>query len=153
MHLPVSPVLLWFLVGIGFYALELALPGFVVFFFGIGAWCAALTIFFVDISLSVQLIIFILTSLASLFFFRSFLRNVFLGESKEDQSDTAFDREHATGVVTETILPPADGKIQFAGTYWRASAQETLEVGTVVEVVEQNNLHLKVRPMKSIGEK
>jgi len=33
--------LLWFLLGLGVMALELVLPGFVIIFFGIGAWITA----------------------------------------------------------------------------------------------------------------
>ena len=36
------PVLFWFLFGIFCLVLELVMPGFFIFFFGLGAWCAAL---------------------------------------------------------------------------------------------------------------
>jgi len=37
-----SPALIWFLIGIGFLIAELALPGFVLIFFCLGSWVAAL---------------------------------------------------------------------------------------------------------------
>jgi membrane protein implicated in regulation of membrane protease activity len=58
--LSLSPVLLWFLAGLVFFALELLLPGLIVFFFGIGAWCAALAVYCLPMSLSGQLLVHIL---------------------------------------------------------------------------------------------
>ena len=37
-----KPELVWFIAGLGLFLLELVLPGFVIFFFGIGAWVTAL---------------------------------------------------------------------------------------------------------------
>ena len=62
----VSPVLAWFLLGILLFALELALPGMIVFFFGVGAWCAALAVFLLPMSLASQLLVFLITSLVAL---------------------------------------------------------------------------------------
>ncbi len=143
--LPVSPALFWFLIGIGFYALELALPGFIIFFFGIGAWCSALAAYALDISLSVQLIIFIVMSLISLLALRSTLKKIFSGDTKAGTDTTDLASSAATGVVTEKIMPPAKGTIKYAGTFWQASAEEPVEVGTVVEIVEQQDLLVKVR--------
>jgi len=66
-----SSELLWFVVGLVFMLAELALPGFVIIFFGIGAWvtavCVALGI--VD-SFNGQLAIFLISSILTLVLFR-----------------------------------------------------------------------------------
>lgn len=146
--LPVSPVLIWFIIGIVFYALELAMPGFIVFFFGIGAWCVALTVWLFDLTLALQLIFFIAASLFSLIALRSYVKNLFSGDASEGTDNADFSASTATGVVTETINPPAEGKIKYSGTFWRAAAEEEIERGTIVEVIEQQDLLVKVKPIK-----
>lgn len=72
-----SPVLIWFLLGIGFFVAELILPGFIMFFFGIGAWCVAAVLAMAGLSLNTQLSVFLVSSLISLFLLRSWLRSIF----------------------------------------------------------------------------
>ena len=152
-ELPISPILTWFLLGIALFSIELAIPGFIIFFFGIGAWCTALGVYILDLSLTGQLILFLITSLISLIALRSYLKNVFLGEVKEEPDSVTLDPAPSTGTVTAAITPPAEGEIKYAGSFWRASAEEQIAVGTVVEVVEQNDLLVKVRPLKNTGDK
>jgi len=116
--MPISPVLAWFLVGIACYVVELVLPGFIIFFFGIGAWCVALVLAVADISLTVQLVIFLACSLVSLGLFRSWLRSVFLGGAREEDDSVNVDPASATGVVTEAIVPPAEGQVKYGGSFW-----------------------------------
>ena len=61
-RLPVS-ALLWFLFGLGIMVLELVQPGFIVIFFGIGAWVTALLVWLgVLQSLNAQLLAFLASS-------------------------------------------------------------------------------------------
>lgn len=143
--MPVPSWLIWFLFGVAFYVLELAFPGLIIFFFGIGAWCTAFALFFLDISLSVQLGIFIITSLLSMFALRSVLKKIFLGDRKTEGEVLPMFAP-ASGVVVEAIVPPAEGKVKYSGSYWQACADEPVEEGTVVEIVEQKDLLVKVRP-------
>jgi membrane protein implicated in regulation of membrane protease activity len=141
-----SPVLLWFLIGIAFFVTELALPGFIVFFFGLGAWCAALALYFFDPPLSGQLSIFLAASLLSLFLLRSLLRDLLIGSSQEQDDSVNMMSTSSTGVVTEDILPPARGTVQYGGTFWQAEADLNITTGSIVTIVEQNNLLVKVQP-------
>ncbi len=148
----ISPILAWFLTGILFFATELALPGFIVFFFGIGAWCVALALWIVDLSLSAQLGVFIVSSLVSLLLLRSWLRGVFAGRTLEEDDSTSVEPTAATGVVTRDILPPAEGQVKFGGSFWRAVADEKIGRGTVVSIVEQKDLLVRVVPADSSRE-
>ncbi len=148
----ISPILAWFLAGIGCYVLELMLPGFVIFFFGIGAWCVALTLAILDVSLSAQLIIFICCSLVSLVLLRSWFRSVFLGDSSEQDDSVNVTAEPATGVVIEAIIPPGSGRVQYGGSYWNAIADEKLIENTVVLIVEKRDLTIKVRALTTAKE-
>ena len=103
----ISPVLIWFLLGIAFFVTELMLPGFILFFLGIGAWCTALVLAVTELSLTVQMIIFLISSLSTLIFLRAKLRFIFHGSSSEEEDSVNMDSVSATGVVVETITPPA----------------------------------------------
>jgi membrane protein implicated in regulation of membrane protease activity len=148
----VSPVLAWFLLGILLFALELALPGMIVFFFGVGAWCAALAVFLLPLSLAGQLLVFLVTSLVALVLLRATVKKVFLGGKLEVDAMEQTIPAGATGEVIEDILPPAAGKIKYGGSFWQATAERPLVKGTVVRILEKSNLTVKVEPMETEGE-
>ena len=141
-----SPVLLWFLAGIVFLVIELALPGFIIFFFGLGAWCAAVAVYFFDLSLSAQLMVFLIGSVATLFLLRSRLHGVFTGFSRQEDDSVNVEPQASTGVVIEDILPPARGRVRYGGSFWQAEAGQPISAGTTVRIVEQKDLLVKVRP-------
>lgn len=141
-----SPILLWFLAGIGFFAIELILPGFIVFFFGLGAWCTSLTLYFFSPSLSGQLMIFMGTSLAALVLLRSWLSGIFHGEKLEQNDSTSVVPSGATGIVTESICPPSRGRVKYGGSFWQAEAEEPIEQGAVVTIIRQQDLLVYVKP-------
>ncbi len=144
----ISPVLAWFLVGIACYVVELALPGFIIFFFGIGAWCVAVVLAITDVSLTWQLIIFLAGSLVTLGLLRSRLRSIFSGGALEQDDSVNVDSTRATGTVTEAIVPPAMGQVKYGGTFWRAAADEEIAPGTVVDIVKKKDLTVQVSPIK-----
>ena len=147
-----SPILIWFLAGIIFFGLELLLPGLIVFFFGVGAWCAALAVYLLPIPLSGQLLVFLGASVVALVLLRATLKKVFLGRQFEKDAMEDKAAEGSSGVVIEDIIPPAAGKIKYAGSFWQATAEESLAKGTVVRVVEKNNLTVKVCATETQGE-
>ena len=148
----ISPVLVWFLVGIVFLALELLLPGLIVFFFGLGAWCVALMLALMPMSLAVQLLVFVVASLVLLVGLRSLLKKVFLGRSLEKDAMDGGQLLEGTGEVIDDILPPSLGKIKYSGSFWQASADQPLLKGTTVRILEKNNLTVKVGPLTTQGE-
>ena len=150
--LSLSPVLLWFLAGLFFFALELVLPGLIVFFFGIGAWCTALTVYLLPIPLANQLLVFLVASILALLLLRSTLKKVFLGRTLEVDAMEGGIPPGATGEVIEDILPPAAGKIKYGGSFWQATAEEPLHKGTTVRILEKSNLTVKVGPVATKGE-
>lgn len=138
--------LYWFLLGLVLMLSELVLPGFVIMFFGIGAWITALCIFFgVADQFNVQLVIFLASSVLSLVFFRKHGKRYFTGKvsAKLDDID---DVKGARAVVVEDISLQRPGKVEFHGTNWNATAEQEIAKGTPVEILERQNLTLKVRP-------
>ncbi|NLX17796.1 MAG: NfeD family protein [Desulfobulbus sp.] len=147
-----SPVLLWFLTGIATLFLELVTPGFIGFFFGIGAWCTALAVYLYPFSLANQLLIFLVTSLSTLLLLRSTLKKIFLGRSREIDAMENGIPANATGEVVEDIVPPKSGTVKYAGSFWQATAEVTLTRGTVVRITGKTNLTVQVEPITTKGD-
>ncbi len=72
-----KPELIWFLVGLVMLLFEFALPGLIIFFFGVGAWIVAGLCFFLPLSPTWQLAIFLVTSVVCLLVLRKFLKRIF----------------------------------------------------------------------------
>ncbi len=143
--------LVWFLLGLALVLAELALPGFVIIFFGIGAWITAFCIWvgFVD-QLSGQIMVFLIASLGSLALFRKQGKNYFQGRvsGKVDDVSRLDDVQGERAVVVEDIVPNSfTGKVEFRGTLWNADADTEIKKGAPVEVIERTNLTLKVKPI------
>ncbi len=144
-----KPELIWFLVGLVLMLMEFVIPGFVVFFFGVGAWIVALICLFSNISLNFQLIIFLVSSVLLLVLLRKWMSTVFVGYKKHGRpsDDGLSEFLGKKAVVTKAIDPVAGGKIELHGTSWGAETEgnEPLEEGTVVEITGKQGLTLKVR--------
>lgn len=141
-----DPALYWLIIGMVLFFLELALPGFVLFFFALGALVTALVAWIYPIGIAWQLGLFIIASLITLFALRNVIQDKLLSSDPDDEDGG--DVVHATagdkGVVIESIVPPAEGRIKYAGTYWRATADEAIEEGEIIAVVEQRDLIIHV---------
>ncbi|RWX44639.1 Membrane protein implicated in regulation of membrane protease activity [Candidatus Electrothrix marina] len=143
----VSPVLIWFLLGIAFFVTELILPNFILFFFGIGAWGTAALLILTKLSLEIQVVICTVISLLSLILFRRWFRSFLFGDSNGDSDSVNAAFTSSTGIVIEAIAPPALGRVQYSGSFWRAVADEPIAKNTVVQIVERKNLVIRVRPL------
>lgn len=146
-----SAGLYWFLLGMLLVLSELALPGFVVIFFGAGAWITALCAWIgIADEFNTQLVIFLLSSVLSLILFRKQSRGYFRGTVSGKLGDVSqLDGIRGERVlVIEDILPgKLPGKIEFHGTVWNAEAEQEIKKGTTVEILERNNLTMKVKPI------
>ncbi len=143
-----SAEVIWFLIGIAFFVLEMVVPAFVICFFGVGAWVTALVLLFVSMSLNMQLVVFLASSLLSLFLLRKYIQRIFTGDRKADAIDSALAFKGEEAVVTETIAPPAQGKVKYSGTTWKARADEKIEEGEVVTILSQDGLQMKVQKIQ-----
>jgi membrane protein implicated in regulation of membrane protease activity len=147
----VSAPLFWLIIGVILLFLELVLPGFVLFFFGMGALVTSLVAYFFESSLSWQLALFIIASLASLFSLRNVIQRKFLKFSPEDgeDEDVVLVNPGERGVVVDEIIPPAEGRIKYSGTFWRATADEKVDKGEIISIVSQKGLVIQVEKMYS----
>ncbi|MBI5473670.1 MAG: NfeD family protein [Ignavibacteriae bacterium] len=143
--------LYWFLLGLALMLSELALPGFVIIFFGIGAWVTAACIWlgFAD-ALNTQLLIFIISSVLSLVLFRKQGKDYFRGRVSGKLDDVAKldDVKGDRALVVEDIVPARlSGKVEFHGTNWNAVADAEIKKGTPVEILGREDLTLRVKPI------
>ncbi|MBX9586077.1 MAG: NfeD family protein [Gammaproteobacteria bacterium] len=144
----ISPILVWFLLGLLLLLTELVTPNFIMVFFGIGAWVVSLLglMGFVP-NLDAQLAIFISVSILSLVLFRKTAKRichprVLLREDDTHEIDTVIG---SNAVVLEDIEAHAFGKVELFGTAWKATASDTIKKGSIVKVISHNNLTLKVK--------
>ena len=142
-----DPALYWLIIGVILFLLEMALPGFILFFFAAGALLTALLAWLTPIPIAWQLGVFIVASLGCLFSLRDIIQRRFLtpppGEEEMDE-DSVLAVPGDKGVVSATIAPPAEGRLKYSGTSWRATADERIEEGEIVAVVRQKGLVIHV---------
>ena len=143
------PEVIWGLVGIILLLLELAMPGLIIFFFGIGACIVALVCLLIDIPLNLQLLIFIVCSVVSLLALRKWLRGMFLGHvtSKQDLKQNLSEFIGERAVVTSTIIPKSGGRVELHGTTWQAQAEEEIPESAVMKITGKTNITLTVEPL------
>lgn len=144
----IDPALYWLFIGVMLFFLEMAVPGFILFFFGLGALVTALTSWLSPISVAWQLALFISTSLVALLGLRNSIQTKLFAPAVKEGEEEDKDVMHAVpgekGVVSMTITPPAEGRIKYAGTSWRASANEKIDEGEIVSIVYQKDLVIHV---------
>jgi membrane protein implicated in regulation of membrane protease activity len=140
---------IWFLIGFAFFMLEFVVPGFILFFFGIGAWVVGITTLFTDISLTFQIVIFLVSSLITVALFRRWVREKLgmRGGSPQLLEDEFIGK---TAVCAEPIAPGAKGKVTFKGTDWDASSAEYISPGENVIITGTESILLIVRSTKAI---
>ena len=141
-----DPAILWFVLGLILLLAELALPGFIVIFFGVGAWLTALAYLLFDLSFNAQLVVFIGASIFSLVM----LRRLFLYKwsyprySRNELSEEFIGKNC---IVTESIIPgPLGGKVAFRGTTWTAKANTPIAAGETVRIRSKESIILFVEP-------
>ncbi|RZK80039.1 MAG: NfeD family protein [Pedobacter sp.] len=144
-----NSALIWVCIGFVFFVLEFAIPGFILFFFGIGAWLVAGICFFFDISINTQIILFIASSLLSVLLFRNWLRQRIGGSGVNFQQ---LEDEYIGKVAkAETAIgPEKNGKVEFRGASWEARSNDIIIPGENVVITETQSILLIVKSIKSL---
>ncbi|MCF8451244.1 MAG: NfeD family protein [Taibaiella sp.] len=138
---------IWFIIGFVLFILEFALPGFILFFFAVGAWIVAATTIFLDIALSTQLAIFIGASLISVILFRKWIKN-HLG-MKGTPGSALEDEFIGKTAIAQTPIGPGDaGKVVFKGTIWDAESDDTIVADEHVLITGYHSIILIVKSNK-----
>ena len=145
-----KPEIIWFVVGLVLLLIEFAAPGLVIFFFGVGAWVVSAICFFSDISLNVQLGIFIITSILLLVVLRNRLKSLFSGftDSKKDMNSNIQEFIGETAIVVSPIKGKLKGRVELHGTNWDASSVDDIAEGTSVEIIGKDSITLIVKKIE-----
>jgi inner membrane protein len=142
-----NPAVMWFIAGFILFILEFALPGFILFFFGVGAWIVALLALLFDISLNMQLVIFLTASVLTILLFRKSMQKIILVKKKSSEIEDEFIGKTAR---TETAITPGkNGKVYFKGTSWDAASEDVIGPDENVTIVGNESILLIVKSTKT----
>jgi inner membrane protein len=143
-----KPEIVWFIIGLVLFLLELVIPGFVIFFFGVGAWLTALLCLIADPGINIQVVVFAITAIASLLAFRKMIQKKFF-YVREDRSDAVEDEfTGKEAIAVGDFGLDKRGKVDFKGTSWKAESNTEIKAGQTVIILEKENFLLKVEPKK-----
>ena len=139
--------IIWFLIGLGLILAEFAVPGVILVFIGAAAWVVALLDWMGVDSLSVQLWVFGLVSVGLVVFARRYVKSWFTGKESNGASDVDEEFVGQVVMVVKAIGDGDDGLVELKGARWKPVSNSDLEEGDHAEVVERDNLTLKVVPL------
>ena len=142
------PELFWFIIGLGLFLLELVIPGFFIFFFGLGAWITALVCLIGEPGTNLQIIIFAVTSVLSLIGLRKIIQKKFFyskGNLSEEVEDEFTGKE---AIAKADFGTDMNGKVEFKGTTWNAESKAEIKKGQRVIIIEKDSFKLIVEPKK-----
>jgi membrane protein implicated in regulation of membrane protease activity len=142
------PEVVWFIIGLVLFLLELVLPGFVIFFFGVGAWLTALLCLVANPGLNLQAIVFAVTSILSLVALRKIIQKKFFYSKDELSRDVEDEFSGREAIAISDFGPGKNGKVEFKGTQWTAESSSAVREGDRVVIKEKENFKLFVEPKK-----
>lgn len=149
MDLTFSPWLVWFLAGIAIMLAELAIPGFVIIFFGLGCWGAAAVAFFSPNAYSAQVAVFVIVSVASLMMLRRVAMRVFVGRSEGQENEDLGNIPKGSRITLDQDLEAGQiGRVRFRGTMWDAISEDRIPAGSDAEITgvdKANRSCLKIK--------
>lgn len=141
-----NEAVIWFAVGFVLFLLEFVMPGFILFFFAIGAWIVAVLTLFIDLSINYQLIIFLISSVLSILLFRKWMKNLIW--IRKDTSEIE-DELIGKTVTAETFIGPGiNGKVEFNGTSWEAQSEDRIEKGERATIIGNDSILLIIKSIK-----
>lgn len=146
------PWQIWLLVAGACVLIEIGTPTFFIFWFGVGAACAALTAY-LGLHIAVQMVVFISVSLALAASTRKFAKRVLRGSDVRTNVDALIGK---VGVVLEDIDDPLDsGQVKVDGEVWTAVTTEgfTFKKGDRVAVLAVDGVKLVIQPLTTWQDK
>ncbi|MCL1911539.1 MAG: NfeD family protein [Leptospirales bacterium] len=141
-----TPVI-WLALGVFFMAMEIIVPGFVIFWFGLGAIITSFFAFTGIIQNAIYLcILFSISSVAFLSLWFGLLKKRFVSQ-KEERDPTLV---NIIGKCTTHIEKGHPGEVELYESYhgltkWKAESFETILEGEEIQVVEASGIKLIVK--------
>jgi inner membrane protein len=150
MNIIFSPWLIWFLAGIAIMLGELAVPGFVIIFFGLGCWGGAAVAIFSPEAYSLQVVVFLFVSVFSLLVLRKVAMRVFVGTSEGPADDLGNVTLGARITLDRDLEAGRIGRVHFRGTQWDAISEDRIPAGTEAEIVGVDKANRSCLKIKAI---
>ena len=141
--------LIWFVIGFVLFLLEFLMPGFILFFFAVGAWIVALLTLFFDLSINIQLIIFLGSSILTILLLRKWLKKVI--RIRKSNSEIEDELVGKTGRAETFIGPGQNGKLDFKGTSWEARSDDIIQKGENAIIIGNDSILLIVKSTKPLS--
>jgi membrane protein implicated in regulation of membrane protease activity len=146
MNLPefLSPQVIWFIIGVVLLVLELALPGLIVMFFGVGAWITALAIILFHPGINIQILIFVISSILSLIILRRYLKKKFFSENRDNTNSLEEEFIGKIAIAEVDFKSGVRGKVAFKGTSWTAICDVDVLAGDQLVIKDKESIILMV---------
>ncbi len=148
MDLLYNAAVIWFIIGFVCFLLEFLLPGLILFFFAVGAWIVALLSLFIDMSLNIQLLLFLASSTLTILLFRKWMKKIIWTRKHSTELEDEFLGK--TGKAETFIGPDHNGKVDFKGTSWDAQSEDIIEKGENVTIIGNDSILLIVKSTKAV---
>ena len=129
----------WLITGAVLLLAEIAVPGFILFFFGVGALLILITVKIISPLTEIfwlQLLIWIAYSVVLLFFLRNRFSGTFKGRIFQTEKESWIGQE---ALVIDRIKPEAPGRIKFRGTTWTAHSEASIGKGKTVRITGKSD--------------
>jgi len=143
-----NAAVIWFIIGFALFLLEFVLPGLILFFFAVRAWIVAILSLFFDLSINLQLIIFLVSSVLTILLFRKWVKKIIWTRKHSSEIEDEF--LGRTGKAETYISPGKNGKVDFKGTSWDARSEDIIEPGENVTIIGNDSILLIVKSTKSL---
>ncbi len=136
--------MIWFLAGLLLFILEFLVPGVIIMFFGIGAWCVVIVLLVFNLSFGIQLLIFLTTSIISILLLRKKIMTRWFSKITDENPDEEFVGRQAEAL--EAFGLDKYGKVAFKGTSWDGECSEPVQPGDKLRIIRRDGLRLIVKP-------
>ncbi len=146
-----EPWFVWAVIGIACIGMEMLMPGFVIFFFGLGALVTAACSLIPGVNslIWLQVLIFVIFSIVSIVFLRRHFARIFAGSVFDSTRESIDDSDTGEiAEVTESIGFSGSGRIRYRGTTWNARSEGAeIPAGKQVRIVSRKGMVYMVEPV------
>ncbi len=143
--------LVWFLAGCVIALAEMMIPGFIIVFFGLGCWGAAVVAAIAPEAWAWQIAAFLVVSVSTLVGLRRLAVNLLRGKTGQPRGVASSGIEIGTVIVVDVeMLPWRVGRVRYRGTNWDAKSTVAITAGSqavIVGVDEINRSCLVIEPV------
>ena len=145
--------IIWTVAGILLIIAEFAVGGMVIFFCGISALIVGIAMFFgLATGGGLPYATFGVLTVLQVLFLRRYFKSWFKGDEVPDKIEAGELEEyvgrHAT-VLSGFEDGSTQGKVEFKGAQWSATATGPVKLGDRVEIIDRDSLHLTIKPSDS----